>query len=170
VIPNGLDVDRFRTATLESRERPYLLTVGWLVEYNCVQHVTNRLIDPRLAELDLVVAGGGPYRDRLEAIAWEAGVTDRVTFAGYVDNDDQLHGLYAGASVYVSLSIVEAHGMTVAKSLAAGSPCVVRKAGALVDWVDRDGCRGVSDLTPNRLAGAVSQICGVTPSMTGLQT
>jgi glycosyltransferase involved in cell wall biosynthesis len=169
VIPNGLDIDRFRTATPESREQPYLLTVGRLVEYKGVQHVIRALTEPRLAAFDLVVAGSGPYRDRLEAIAREAGVADRVTFTGYVD-EARLPGLYAGASVFFSLSTVEAYGMTVAESLAAGTPCVVRNAGALSDWVSRDGCRGVSEPTPDRLAKAVSQLRSAKPSTTGLQT
>lgn len=169
MISNGLDVDRFRTAAPESRKQPYLLTVGRLVEYKGVQHAVRALTDPQLAEFDLVVAGSGPYRDRLVAIATEAGVADRVTFAGYVD-DDRLPGLYAGASVFLSLSTVEAYGMTVAESLAAGTPCVVRDVGALSDWVGRDGCRGISEPTPNRLADAVSQVRGITPSTTGLQT
>jgi glycosyltransferase involved in cell wall biosynthesis len=69
VISNGLDINRFRTATPESRKQPYLPTVGCLVEYKCVQHVVRALTDPRLAGFDLVVAGSGPYRDRLEAMA-----------------------------------------------------------------------------------------------------
>jgi glycosyltransferase involved in cell wall biosynthesis len=60
--------------------------------------------------------------------------------------------------------------MTVAESLAAGTPCVVRNAGALSDWVSRDGCRGVSEPTPDRLAKAVSQLRSAKPSTTGLQT
>jgi glycosyltransferase involved in cell wall biosynthesis len=167
VIPNGLDVERFRTASPESRERPYLLTVGRLVEYKGVHHVIRGLADPRLAEFDLVIAGRGSYRDRLESIAAEAGVADRVTFAGYVD-DDRLPGLYAGASVFLSLSTVEAYGMTVAESLAAGTPCVVRNTGALSDWVDRDGCVGISDTTPETVANAITAIRDCDPSTEGL--
>jgi len=116
VIPNGLDIDRFRTATPESREKPYLLTVGRLVEYKGVQHVVRALADSRLAEFDLVIAGSGPYRGRLEVIADEASVAGRVTFAGYVD-DNRSPGLYVGASFFVSLSTVEAYGMTLPNRL-----------------------------------------------------
>jgi glycosyltransferase involved in cell wall biosynthesis len=167
VIPNGLDVDRFRTATPEPRERPYLLTVGRLVEYKGVQHAIHGLTDPRLAEFDLVVAGSGPYRDQLEAIAAEAGVADRVTFAGYV-NDDRLPGLYAGARVFLSLSTVEAYGMTVAESLAAGTPCVVRNTGALSDWVDHDGCVGVAEPAPKTVADGITAVRDCDPSTEGL--
>jgi glycosyltransferase involved in cell wall biosynthesis len=163
LVPNGLDINRFRTATAESRERPYLLTVGRLVEYKGVQHVVRALTDPSLAEFDLVVAGSGPYRDRLEAIADEEGVADRVNFAGYVD-DYRLPGLYAGASVYISLSTVEAYGMTVAESLAAGTPCVVCNTGALSDWVDHDGCVGISEPIPKAVATGILEVRDRDPS------
>ncbi|WP_042663823.1 glycosyltransferase family 4 protein [Haloferax sp. ATB1] len=136
VIPNGLDVKRFASATPFDRERPYLLTVGRLEEYKGVQHVIRSMTG--LPEFDLLVAGSGPYRDELERIARRAGVEDRVEFLGYVDSE-MLPGLYAGADVYVTMSEFEAYGMTVAEALAAGTPCVVRNAGALVDWGANEG-------------------------------
>jgi glycosyltransferase involved in cell wall biosynthesis len=158
VISNGLDIDRFRTAAPESRKQPYLLTVGRLVEYKGVQHAVRALTDPQLAEFDLVVAGSGPYRDRLVAIATEAGVADRVTFAGYVDAD-RLPGLYAGASVDLSLSTVEAYGMTVAESLAAGTTCAARDTGALSDCVGRNGYIGIPEPMPNAVATGITEVC-----------
>lgn len=135
VIPNGVDVERFADAEPEERERPYLLCVGRLEEYKGVQHAIRALAE--LPEYDLLVAGSGPYRDELERIARDEAVADRVEFLGYVD-DERLPGLYAGADVYVTLSEFESYGMTVAEALAAGTPCVVREAGALADWVGDD--------------------------------
>ena len=142
VIPNGLDVERFAEAEPEERERPYLLCVGRIEEYKGVQHVIRAL--PELPEYDLLIAGSGPYREELERIVREEGVSERVEFLGYVD-DERLPGLYAGADVYVTLSEFEAYGMTVAEALAAGTPCVVRKAGALENWHNREGVVSVED-------------------------
>jgi len=136
VIPNGLDVERFASATPLERENPYLLTVGRLEEYKGVQHVIRAMTE--LPGYDLLVAGGGPYREELERVAQRTGVEDRVEFLGYVDNKELL-SLYAGASVYVTMSEFEAYGMTVAEALAARTPCVVRAAGALVDWGANEG-------------------------------
>ena len=144
VIPNGLDVERFAEAKPGEHERLYLLCVGRLEEYKGVQYVIRALSE--LPEYDLLVAGSGPYQEELERIAREEGVSDRVEFLGYVD-DEQLPGLYAGADVYVTLSEFEAYGMTVAEALAARTPCVVRKAGALRDWNVREDCIGVTDAT-----------------------
>ncbi|RDZ55445.1 glycosyltransferase family 1 protein [Haloferax sp. Atlit-4N] len=141
VIPNGLDVSRFAEASPDPEwaDRDYLLSVGRLAEYKGVQHVIRAL--PGL-DYDLVVAGSGDYGSELKRLAREVGVEDRVHFLGFVDDED-LPGLYAGAAAFVTMSEFEAYGMTVAEALAAGTPCVVRNAGALVDWADRDDCVGV---------------------------
>ena len=162
VVPNGLDVARFADATPEPRDRPYLLTVGRLVEYKGVQHAIRAL--DRLPSYDLVVAGSGPYRETLERTAERAGVTERVTFRGFVP-DAELPGLYAGASAFLALSGVEAYGMTVAEALAAGTPCVVRPGSALEEWAGRADCvaveeAGTSDPTPDAVAAAVENAVG----------
>jgi len=160
IIPNGVDVARFSKAEPEKQEHPYLLCVGRLEKYKGIQHLIRTL--PELPSHELVVAGSGSYRDKLEQIAAEWNVSDRVTFVGYVDSD-RLSKLYAGAAAYVTLSEFEAYGMTVAEALAAGTPCVVRERGALVDWVAYDGCVGVDRMTPERIAAAIEQCIDVNP-------
>ena len=152
VIPNGLDVDRFREADPLDRERPYLLTVGRLEEYKGVQHVIKAMTE--LPEYDLLIAGSGPFREELEHVAQEQSVADRVEFLGYVD-DEKLPGLYAGAEIYVTMSEFESYGMTVAEALAAGTPCVVRQASGLKTWVETDGVSGVDDASPANLSETI---------------
>ncbi|WP_440005424.1 glycosyltransferase family 4 protein [Halomicrococcus sp. SG-WS-1] len=152
VIPNGIDIGQFESAEPEKRDRPYLLCVGRLEEYKGVQHVIRAL--PRLPEYDLLIAGSGPYRSTLEQIAQREGVTDRVQFLGYV-SDNRLPQLYAGATVYLSLSEFEAYGLTVAEALATRTPCVVRAVGALVDWVGNTGVVGIDTPRPEAVSQAV---------------
>jgi glycosyltransferase involved in cell wall biosynthesis len=180
VIPNGLATDRFADASppvstgtdpaevdgghpTDSEHpadgRPYLLSVGRLAEYKGVQHVVRALPD---LEYDLVVAGAGDYADELRRTARETGVADRVHFLGYVPDDD-LPALYAGAAAFVTCSGFEAYGMTVAEALASGTPCVVRRAGALADWTDRADCVGVgseSGVSPAQVADGVREAVG----------
>ncbi|RJX42033.1 glycosyltransferase family 1 protein [Halonotius aquaticus] len=151
VIPNGIDVDRFQSVTPVDNTDPTLLTVGRLVEYKGVQHVIRALID--LPEYRLRVAGDGPYRDALEACARAEGVDDRVEFLGYVP-DSELAQQYASANVFVSMSSVEAAGITVGEALAAGTPAVVRPSKGLRDWARRDDCVSAD---PASLADAVGR-------------
>ncbi len=157
LVPNGIDVERFADATPEERDRPYLLTVGRLAEYKGVQHAMRALHSPDLDGYELLVAGDGPHRDELEHLAGEFDLTDRVTFLGHVP-DDRLPGLYAGATALLALSTVEAYGLTVAEALAAGTPCVVRDAGALAEWGRRGDCALVHEPTPPVIARAVARI------------
>lgn len=152
VIPNGIDVDRFRSTTPDDTTGPTLLTVGRLVEYKGVQHVIRALTD--LPEYRLRVAGDGPYRESLEACARVEGVDDRVEFLGYVP-DSELARQYASADAFVSMSSVEAAGITVGEALAAGTPAVVRPSKGLRDWARRDDCLSAD---PGSLADAVGRV------------
>lgn len=167
VIPNGVDVNRFRDALPSNERRPYLLTVGRLKEYKGVQHVIRALSD--LPEYELLVAGSGSYRDELEQIARTEHVHNRVDFLGYV-KDEELPGLYAGAEAFVTMSSFEAYGMTVAEALAAGTPCVVRNRGALRDWTDRSDCVGVEGTGPAAFAEAVTDAIGRDIALNSLPT
>lgn len=162
VIPNGLNVGRFERATPETRDRPYLLFVGRLERYKGVQYVIRALNE--LPEYDLVVVGTGPHRETLERIAEREGVADRVDFLGFVEND-RLPELYAGAEVFTTLSRFEAYGLTVSEALAAGTPCVVREAGALVEWTRKDGVAGVTDVEPSSVKVAVNSVVDHTPTV-----
>jgi len=167
VIPNGVDVDWFANAEPEERDRPYLLTVGRLEEYKGVQHVIRAM--PELEEFDLIVAGSGPYREKLEQIAVEEGVEDQVEFIGYVD-DNRLPRLYAGADVYVTLSEFEAYGMTVTEALAANTHSAVSDSGALSNWTSKEGCIGVSSRSPSEVAVAVRSVHEASPAPESLPT
>lgn len=164
VIPNGIDVDRFRSATPADTTDPTLLTVGRLVEYKGVHHVIRALTD--LPEHRLRVAGDGPYRDALKACARAEGVDDRVEFLGYIP-DSELARQYASADVFVSMSSVEAAGITVGEALAAGTPAVVRPSKGLRDWAQRDDCLSAE---PASLADAVGRVCSLSAPSEPLPT
>lgn len=159
-VPNGVERGHFANATPEVRERPYLLCVGRLESYKSVQHAIRAL--PGVPERELVVVGTGPYRETFEAVALVTGVTNRVTFAGYVD-DARLPDPYAGAAVHFQLDF-ESYGMTVAESLCSGTPVVVHETGALTDWVDVRGAVGIRNVHPGNVAAAVkAALCGPAP-------
>lgn len=74
----------------------------------------------------LVIAGDNrtwPSQD-LASVAAAQGVSDRVSFAHYV-SDDELASLYARASAFIFLSEYEGFGLTPLEALAAGVPVVV---------------------------------------------
>jgi len=69
----------------------------------------------------LKIAGDGPEMPRLTHLIIDEGVSDRVSFAGWIDEPaDYLHGL----DLFVLPSRVEPFGLVVAESMAAGVPVV----------------------------------------------
>jgi glycosyltransferase involved in cell wall biosynthesis len=165
IIPNGIDIERYRDVEPSKREQPYLLTVGRLEEYKGVQHVIRAL--PDLPEYDLLVAGSGPYRKELEQIAIQQGVEDRVRFLGYVDDDD-LPSLYAGADTYVTMSEFESFGITVGEALASGTPCIVLRRGALVDWETYGGVVGINSPDTESIYQAIRTVCSLDVPVDGI--
>ncbi len=161
VIPNGTAIERFAGAESWKHDRPYVFCLGRLEEYKGIHHVVKALtfLDD---DIDLLIAGTGPFEDKIRQIAATNGVSDRVQFLGYV-KDEKIPQLYAGAMVHTTLSEFECYGLTVAESLAAGTPCVVRNATALREWTDTDGCVGVSDTAPRTVADAIERASSITP-------
>jgi phosphatidylinositol alpha-1,6-mannosyltransferase len=74
-------------------------------------------------ELVYVIAGDGDDRPRLERLARDLGVADRVRFVGYVLDDD-LPDLYRTADLFVMPSTGEGFGIVFLQALACGVPVI----------------------------------------------
>ena len=137
----------------------YVLSVGRLEANKRVD-----LIVRALAKADrrvrLIVAGEGPLRGRLEEIAADSGVADRVTFTGGV-TEAQLVGLYAGALAVVFPPFNEDYGYVTLEAFLSRKPVVTTTdAGGPLEFVD-DGVTGlVTEPTPDAIGAAISRLAG----------
>ena len=137
----------------------YVLSVGRLEANKRVD-----LIVRALAKADrrvrLIVAGEGPLRGRLEEIAADSGVADRVTFTGGV-TEAQLVGLYAGALAVVFPPFDEDYGYVTLEAFLSRKPVVTTTdAGGPLEFVD-DGVTGlVTEPTPDAIGAALSRLAG----------
>jgi glycogen synthase len=82
----------------------------------------------------LVIAGTGPYLDSLKAQAEAIKVTQHVTFAGFI-SDENRDRLYHVADVTTFPSLYEPFGIVVLEAYAAKSPVVVSQTGGLMEVV-----------------------------------
>ncbi|MFH1850444.1 MAG: glycosyltransferase [archaeon] len=93
-IPAGTDVDHFapgepaRSISARYRGRRVLLLVGWLRKVRGQDFAVRCMpeILRKVPNAVLVLAGDGPTRKEVEALARETGVHKSVDFAGNVDN------------------------------------------------------------------------------------
>lgn len=106
----------------------------------------------RLAGIPLVIAGDGPERDALRALACRDG--GEVRFAGHVSAEG-LSELRAGAAIaLVPSRSAETFGMAAAEAMACGMPVAASRVGALPELLE-NGC-----LAAPGDAGALAETIG----------
>jgi glycosyltransferase involved in cell wall biosynthesis len=88
-----------------------------------------------------LIVGEGPERDRLEKLAIDLGLNDRVTFLGF-QNQSELPALYASADILVLPSEYEAFGLVVNEAFACGLPAAVSTACGCVGDLVVEGATG----------------------------
>jgi glycosyltransferase involved in cell wall biosynthesis len=96
-------------------------------------------LDPAL-DVKLEIVGGGDLFNQLREFAAELGIADRVTFTGYV-SDDELHAALTRATVFAMPSIAELQSIATMEAMASGLPIVAANAMALPHLV-HDGENG----------------------------
>jgi glycosyltransferase involved in cell wall biosynthesis len=109
----------------------------------------------------LLIAGQGPQRTSLEALARELGLTDRISFLGEVPESERRLLLHA-CDVFALPSIdrSEAFGIVQLEAMACGKPVVSGDLPTGVRFVNQDGVSGrlIPPGDPDALAGALNQL------------
>jgi glycogen(starch) synthase len=85
----------------------------------------------------LVIAGDGPDRHALEALASALGLRDRVRFVGWIPRDERFKWL-SGADFIVMPSLYESFGLVAAEALAVNTPVVAFDIPCLREIVGTD--------------------------------
>ncbi len=162
-MPNGVDLERFHLqpqggarAVLGWPAGPTLLSAGNLVENKGHHLVIGALA--QLPEFRLVIAGEGPERHALEALAQQLNVASRVQFLGRVDQD-QLARCYSAADMLVLASSREGWPNVLLESMACGAPVVATRVGGIAEIVTSSNAgRLVAQRTVADVVAAVADL------------
>lgn len=122
-IPLGVDLETFRPVERQAPgARKRILFVGRLEHRKGVKYLVQafaRLAQTR-NDIELIVAGSGPDSAKLQKLAAELGVQERVTFLGFVDNATKLR-LMGEADLFCSPAIFgESFGLVLLEAMATG--------------------------------------------------
>ena len=126
-LRNGVDLERFHPTDRDQCRAELnvsgrvLLSVGHLISRKGHDLVIRAM--PSLPEFSLLVAGDGPERHRLEALAAELGVAGRVRFLGSVAPADMTR-LYNAGDALILASSREGWANVLLEAMACGTPVV----------------------------------------------
>jgi phosphatidylinositol alpha-mannosyltransferase len=125
IVPNGVDLKKFKPKTCPPNEFPTIFYVGRLEKRKGVKYLLLAFAKLReqLPEARLVLGGDGPDREKLEELIDEYDIQN-VTFLGFVTDEEKLHWLQC-ADLFCSPALYgESFGIVLLEALACGSPIV----------------------------------------------
>lgn len=130
-----------------SADTPLLGCVGVLLPDKGQEWLIRALAALRkeLPETKLLLAGDGPCRPKLEALARELSVMDAVLFAGFVK---EVEMVYAALDVFLLPSFFEALNNSLLAAMACEVPSIAFNRGALGEIIE-DGKSGLLVSGPN---------------------
>ena len=135
----------------------YVLSVGRLESVKRADLIIAAMANVR-SNIRLIVAGDGTQRQNAERTAEQAGVADRVTFLGNVE-DDQLVDLYARALAVIYPPYDEDFGYVTLEAFLARKPVITCvDSGGPNEFVIDDVNGYVCAPNPDELASAVNRL------------
>jgi glycosyltransferase involved in cell wall biosynthesis len=152
VVPLGVDPSKFENPDEEavrnilSRYGPRLtIAIGRLVSFKGFEILISAM---KNVPGNLLLIGDGPLRGQLEVIASNCNISERIFFAGAIDNS-QIVNYLAAADVFVmpSISRAESFGIVQLEAMATGIPVVNTSINSGVPEVSLNGVTGIT-VTP----------------------
>ncbi|MFK5921928.1 MAG: glycosyltransferase family 4 protein [Verrucomicrobiota bacterium] len=148
-VYNGLTMVDFPQAAISSEGPLKIITIGRLIEFKGFHHLI--AVCAKLAaagvEYECCIIGEGPWRQRLEDLAKDLGVSDRVEFAG-VQTQEEVKWRLKASDVFALPCIVDNKGASdilptvITESMACCLPIVSTKLVGVPEMVD-DGKTGI---------------------------
>lgn len=134
VIPTGIEPQSFvpgdRVAFRDKygipQDRPVLLFLGRVAHEKNIGFLLKMLVSVKkeIANVLFVIAGEGPARESLQHEVKELGLTDNVSFLGYLNRHTELNSCYCAADIFVFSSRTETQGLVLLEAMAQGTPVV----------------------------------------------
>jgi len=160
VIPNGVDVERFRPESSPDRNGTVrLLYVGRLTYQKGVDVFIQALhkLDSKI-QFEVELVGDGNARRQLETMVQKLGLAERFHFVGWLDRT-KLPQRYQQADIFVLPSRDEGMANVILEAMASGLPVIATSIAGNAELV-RHGENGllVTPDDPGRLADALIEL------------
>lgn len=162
IIPNVVDLDRFRYSTPHWAERRHLFVARNLepIYDNETAIRAFSAVHRVYPDATLTIAGSGPMADSLRALADNLGLGNAVVFTGRLDRDAMVEA-YTQADIALNPSLVDNMPGSVLEALACGVPVVSTNVGG-IPFIVRDEVTAllVPPRSPDAMADAIVRLIG----------
>jgi phosphatidylinositol alpha-mannosyltransferase len=123
LIPNGIDLSKYKTPARrnENKKQKTIFYVGRLEGRKGVKHLLHafKILSESHPEVSLVLAGDGPDRAKLEALAQDLEL-ENVEFLGFITEKEKIHYMRT-ADLYCSPALYgESFGIVLLEAMASG--------------------------------------------------
>jgi glycosyltransferase involved in cell wall biosynthesis len=139
LVENGVDLSIWkpsRSKVSRPGSAARFIFIGRLVDWKAVDLLLEAFCAAcGKADISLLIVGDGPMRGELEASARTMGVSDRVTFSGFLSQPECAREL-AECDGLVLPSLFECGGAVVLEAMAAGLPVIATDWGGPADYLD----------------------------------
>ena len=141
VIPNGVDLDKFRHI-LNSDENT-VITVSRLVSKNGVGDVVKAMaiVKKEVSNAKLVIVGSGPLEKEIRQSVKNLDLENHVVMVGF-QSPENVAGYLSRAKVFVRPSLSEGLGSAFLEAMAVGLPVIGTAVGGIPDFL-KDGQTGL---------------------------
>ncbi len=153
VLPLGLDLSTFANPPQSTLDRAQALkdkygdviwlAVGRLVYYKSFHIALSAL---QYVPGTLLIVGTGPLKDKLQKLAHQLNVADRVIWLGKTNESDLVAAYHAATALWFPSNVrSEAFGIVQVEAMASGCPVInCQIPGSGVPWVCRDEEEGLT--------------------------
>lgn len=143
VVPNGVDTDFFspRVGVGNTGDCINILFVSRLIERKGLQYflpILKRISNRTEKRVQLTVVGKGPFKETLEKITEETGVSDLVSFVGEKRGIDLVH-CYREGDIFILPSSNEGMPNVVLEAMSCGLPIIMTPCQGSDELIDNNG-------------------------------
>ncbi|MEX0979564.1 MAG: glycosyltransferase family 4 protein [Gemmatimonadota bacterium] len=140
-LTNGVETELFRRTepALAKRAGKRIIVPRRLFQKNGVEYLVRAMpaIIAGSGDVEAVLVGDGPERERLERVAAELGVSGNVRFLGSRPNRE-MAGLLSSGDIAVFPSLMEATSVAALEALSCELPVAASRVGGLPEIIDED--------------------------------
>lgn len=135
IVPNGVDINKFRNPKPEiQNESKILITTSRLVKKNAVDDIIEAM-KYLPDDVNFYIIGSGPLENKLKQKTKDKKLETRVKFFGYLSHEEIIKYLYNSA-IFIRPSLSEGMGISFLEAMAMGVPVIATPVGGIPDFLE----------------------------------